>query len=249
VLAMRPRIPAAGAKAAIALDAAWVLGSAALLGWGLPALTAAGRSLIAITALIVGAFAGVQWIVLREGAIRGQTGDPIEVPDGAFRDIAHSWLSLKPWVKVWLSALNGLFLLAIPFYRVEPAAMWILIGYVASGPFLLAFMVPERGLSRILGLAHIVPWTPLFLYLCVRLFAGSPVGPQIVYSERPLIHAYLSVLAGAVAACLTFDYYDVVRWFRGERYLMGSHAAFERGASGLSRARHQPVATTLSSAG
>lgn len=146
-----------------------------------------------------------------------------------WRAIGLSWMAMKTWVKVWLFLLNGLFLLALVFLP-RPSAWYILLGYLASGPLLLGFMLIQRGLTRLLGLAHLIPWIPLLVYLVLRLTTTS-VGPRIAFAGAPLYTSYLITLTAAVGVCLALDVLDVVRWLRGERYVLGSPAAAEAGAS------------------
>ncbi len=91
-------------------------------------------------------------------------------------------------------------------------------------------MVPMRGLSRILGLGHIVPWIPLLIYLGLRI-SSEAVGPRLTAEASPALFWYVIIVVATVGVCLVFDVYDVVRWFRGERYIMGSEEAFRAGAS------------------
>src|SRR5574340_59947 len=92
-----------------------------------------------------------------------------------FQHIAASWLSMKPWVKNWLFFLNTVFIVAFAFPE-DPAAKWILLAYVASGPLLALFMIKQRGLTRLLGIAHLVPWVPLMIYIVLRL-TSDVAGP------------------------------------------------------------------------
>ena len=82
--------------------------------------------------------------------------------------IGVSWSAMKLWIKIWLFALNALFLTALAFLP-EPAARLTLAAYVASGPLLAAIMIWQRGLTRLLGIAHLVAWLPLVVYLGLRL--------------------------------------------------------------------------------
>lgn len=158
-------------------------------------------------------------------------------PRTTFQQIIASWLSLKPWVRNWLFFLNAVFLAAFAF-REDPAARWILRAYVASAPLLLWFMVRQRGLTRLLGVAHLVPWIvahlvpwiPLLLYIVLRLTSGI-AGPIVRFGAQPLFAGYLSVLLACLVVCLSLDAWDVVRYGRGERYVLGSPEAVRYGAS------------------
>lgn len=146
------------------------------------------------------------------------------------REIGRSWLAMKPWVKAWLFFLNGVFLAALAFR--DPLARWTLAAYLASGPLLLAMMLAQRGLTRLLGLAHLIPWLPLLAYTSLRL-SGDAAGPRITPGGDPALFAWALVLGAATAVCLAFDAFDVVRWIRGERFVLGTPEAARAGASRL----------------
>ncbi len=143
--------------------------------------------------------------------------------------IGRSWLSLKPWVKMWLFFLNAIFLAALVLPD-SPLRSWILYTYVAAGMCLLPIMLAQRGLTRLLGIGHLIPWVPLVVYLTLRLTSGL-AGPQLTWSSNPHRFAYVALLLSAVLVCLALDAYDLYRWLRGERYIMGSAVAVAAGAS------------------
>jgi hypothetical protein len=135
-------------------------------------------------------------------------------------DIGRSWRALPAWVKIWLFFLNAVFL-ASPLVMAGDPGLPIVLGlYLASGPFLFAFMLTQRGLSRALGTAHLMPWVPLVLYLVFRL-TGAGKGPAIHWNEEPLLWSYSLLLLTTVVICLAFDLYDWARWVRGDKALMG----------------------------
>jgi hypothetical protein len=129
--------------------------------------------------------------------------------------IAASWLSMKSRVKAWMCMVNLVFLGTLLFLP-DPTANFMLAAYMASGPWLLAIMIAQRGLTRFLGVAHLVPWLPLLLVLLTHI------------RELPV---YYVVAAVVIAICLAFDVYDLVRWFAGERFRLGAEAAARAGAS------------------
>ncbi|MEQ8801685.1 MAG: hypothetical protein RLP45_06575 [Haliea sp.] len=134
--------------------------------------------------------------------------------------ITASWWCLPRWVKIWLFALNVVFLAGIAFWE-EEAARIVLAAWVAAGPLLAAFMVTQRGLTRLLGVAHLIPWIPLVLYLELRLL-GSSAGPQITWGTDPALFTWVLILLAFTYVCLMFDVYDLLRWGRGERWRIGS---------------------------
>lgn len=161
---------------------------------------------------------------------------PATPPPTLFRQIAGSWLSMKTWVKCWLFFLNAVFLGAL-FFLDDPASTWILIAYAASGPLLIGLIIHQRGLTRLLGIAHLLPWVPLLVYLVGHLGSaqfGQPITPQ----SDARYFAYLSLLLVCLAICLALDAWDVVRYWKGERYVLGSHEAVWAGASGANPLTH-----------
>jgi len=132
-------------------------------------------------------------------------------------NIAKSWLSLRDWVKTWLIFLNIVLLGSLAFLY-DPIGKWVVIGYAASAPLLLLLIIPFRGLTRLLGLAHIVPWTPLLAYLIARLLTND-FGPQLDAESDPALFVYTIATSSAIGLCLAWDFYDVYRWLAGERYV------------------------------
>jgi len=109
------------------------------------------------------------------------------------------WLS--SWV-YWLIVINSLSLI-FAFTRNE--VHWVLTAWL--GNLLMMPMLFEAvGYVRLLGLTHIVFWTPLVIYLWRQ---RSEFGNS--WSGR-----YLWVVLATNSASLTIDYIDVVRYFLGD---------------------------------
>lgn len=223
--ARSPRLDRRRVWAFALADLAWVGSSAVVLVVAWSGLAPQGRVLIGGVALVVGTFAYLQLYGAREAISPRTSGKDASL----IRRIGLSWLSMKPWVKTWLFFLNGVFLAALLF-PAQPLTLWVLAGYVASGPLLAGMMAWQGGLTRLLGLAHLIPWTPLVVYLTLRL-TGDAVGPQIGHATHGNLYPWVLILLVTVMACLAFDVYDVVRWIRGERFVLGSPEAARRGAS------------------
>lgn len=160
---------------------------------------------------------------------------PVPEDRTTFQRIAASWLSMKTWVKVRLFALNGLFLGALALLPAAEAKI-VLLAYVASGPLLAYGMVKQRGLTRLLGAAHLVPWLPLVGYLVLRL-SSDLLGPRLSAAGDPLLFTYLVGVLVATTVCLAADAYDIWRWVKGERFVLGSPEAARAGASLVAPAR------------
>lgn len=188
-----------------------------------------------IVSLAVAAFVGSVGVIQLWALSKNRTPVPLDdrLPDhfSLASAIAASWLSIKSWVKYWLFALNAVFLLGLALWP-DPLARYTLAAYVASGPWLVAIMIPQRGLTRLLGVAHLVPWIPLVAYLALRL-GSDGVGPQLTFAAMPFQWAYAVALLSITSICLAIDIVDVWRWYRGERYRLGSTNAARAGASSL----------------
>ena len=109
------------------------------------------------------------------------------------------WLQL--WI-LWLALLNGASLLFL--HRSE--ARWVLAAWLAS-LFTMSRLFDEFGYTRILGLAHLLWWSPLVVYLFRRRasFGEGAFG------------GWARWLAITNAVSLAIDSVDVARFVLGER--------------------------------
>jgi len=140
----------------------------------------------------------------------------------------RSWRSMKTWVMAWLWYLNVVYWGAFLFLD-RPEAWWALAAYLAVGPFIVAMVRTQRGLTRLSGLIHL-PWVPFAVYLGLRLFTGT-LGAPVAAADSALYYGWLQILFWSTIICLGFDAVDVARWLRGERYVIGTPAAYAAGAS------------------
>ena len=66
----------------------------------------------------------------------------------------------------------------------------------------------QMGYVRLLGIVHVILWTPLFVYLFLRAKNG----------EMPLLcRLVIWMFVATLAVSLVFDYTDVARYLLGER--------------------------------
>lgn len=219
-------------------DVVWFLGSVALVGANCFVTTVGGQVstiLVAIGVLSLG-LAQIWLLAEIKSAGRPEHSAPEAVQNdfvplklGRAQAIIVSWVSMKRWIKIWLFALNGLFLAATMFLY-DPAANLILAAYVASGALLASIVIWQRGLTRLLGFGHLLPWLPLVAYLGLRL-GTEAAGPRISPDVSPVLFGYISTLLIALVVCLVLDAHDCWRWWRGERYRLGSKNAAIAGAS------------------
>lgn len=184
-------------------DLLWWTASLAFVAAGVCFTTLSGVVSILVVAMAVAALGVAQLAIL------GVSKSGLSTKDH-WRRIGRSWLSLPLWVKIWLFAMNAAFL-AAPFFLSWADAHVILIAYAATGPLLLGFAVYEGGLTRLMGVGHLLPWIPLLGWLGYWLTATD---------HRIEAVAYVAFLTGLIAICLVFDIYDLLRWMRGERRIL-----------------------------
>ena len=118
-------------------------------------------------------------------------------------------LNAQPaWVQIWVTwlALINSASIIFAFSRVE--ARWVLVAWVVAFTGVMTLFA-IFGFERILGLGHIIAWTPLLIYLYRRR-------GDIFLTHGSGIYLHLLFLTNAVS--LAFDYVDLVRYFLGHGY-------------------------------
>lgn len=189
-------------------DLSWWLASLGLIAAGIGVNAPQGVLVFSLIAVGV-ALLGMTQVTLLAAARRGVS------PRAHLQDIGRSWMALPQGVKLWLYALNAAFLTSALFLPGEPART-ALIAYVASGPVLMAFAGHHGGMTRHMGIAHLVPWLPLLAWQASNLASGAWSGPAA---------AHAALLAAFVAICLALDVWDLWRWLNGDRGVLGRPAA------------------------
>jgi hypothetical protein len=72
----------------------------------------------------------------------------------------------------------------------------------------MAWIYEQMGYVRLMGIVHVILWTPLFVYLFLRAKNG----------EMPLLcRLAIWMFVATLAVSLVFDYTDVARYLLGER--------------------------------
>jgi hypothetical protein len=121
-------------------------------------------------------------------------------------------IALQPkWVGYWLDwLLFGAFVLpiALLIWRQSRIAAVATIVTSAAGAFGVQWLYSHLGYVKLLGLPHIVLWTPLAYYLFVQVRRGDmPPWPRRI----------MMVVLATIMISLAFDYADIVRYALGER--------------------------------
>ena len=107
------------------------------------------------------------------------------------------------WVPIWVNVMGAILLFAIPFSFVRVEARWVLLGVLAGGIGTLV-VYNYFGYQRILGLGHILFWTPTLIYLFGRR--------KKLRIRETLSGKWLALAAVTIAISLVFDYSDFIRW-------------------------------------
>jgi hypothetical protein len=130
-----------------------------------------------------------------------------------------SWLQL--WVLVLVvTNLAGIFFVigkAENGWKVRAEPIGILISFFVAA-VIMNWMYGEFGYVRLLGLAHLIAWLPVYAWIVTR---RGGIGSQSVFGKY--IHLYL-VVAGV---SLIVDLIDVIRYLIGDGELFNRWAAID----------------------
>ena len=112
------------------------------------------------------------------------------------------------WVLIWVNAMVFVLAIAIPFSFSYKEARWILLGSVLGmlgtiGAYALF------GFTRLLGLGHILFWTPTLIYIIT--VRGWKTYHKTLFSRWMILAAII------IGISLAFDFIDLLRWILGER--------------------------------
>ena len=112
------------------------------------------------------------------------------------------------WVVTWFNFMMLIFGLSVPLSFSYKEARVILLGSflgVAAMIFLYAFF----GFTRILGLGHILFWTPTLIYMLTVRGRGT--------LGKTFLARWVFIAILVMGISLAFDVVDLLRWILGER--------------------------------
>lgn len=139
-----------------------------------------------------------------------------ELPKTLAEAMATEPLWLRAWIQLLIVAnLGALFFVVGRVdgrWRVRPEPIAILVGFAAAGMSMGA-LYEQVGYVRLLGLAHLVFWGPVFAWI---LLARRQIHPP-----RSLFGAYLRFYLVIAGISLAIDALDVVRYLAGDGQLWG----------------------------
>jgi hypothetical protein len=119
--------------------------------------------------------------------------------------------SATGWILVWLYWLGYAIVLTpviLAFSKATRRDALIVLLTNISVVAAMGWLYEQIGYVRVLGIVHVILWTPLFVYLFGRAKNGEMTLPF-----RLVIWLFVATLA----VSLVFDYVDVVRYLLGER--------------------------------
>ena len=121
--------------------------------------------------------------------------------------LGHQSLCVRLWLD-WLVFGSLALPLALLIWRQSrlPAVAAVVAGM--AGAFGVGWLYGQMGYVKLLGLPHIIFWTPLAIYLFMQLRrVDLPLWPRRI----------MIVVLATVVISLAFDYADSIRYFFGER--------------------------------
>ena len=92
-------------------------------------------------------------------------------------------------------------------WRVRFESVAILVSFFAAAVF-MSWLYTRVGYVRLLGVAHLVFWTPAYVWVLSRRRA---IGVEGLYGK------YLLIYLGVAGTSLVIDVIDLVRYLLGER--------------------------------
>jgi hypothetical protein len=115
------------------------------------------------------------------------------------------------WVQIWLNVLFvGAYVLPLALFIWAPsrrAGIVTVLGSVLAGAGIF-WLYAQLGYVRLLGLPHILIWTPLVVFLW-----GQSKRPDMPRAPRLILYTVMAV----IAVSLAFDYVDAARYILGDR--------------------------------
>ncbi|MEP0944375.1 MAG: hypothetical protein ABJH63_07265 [Rhizobiaceae bacterium] len=129
----------------------------------------------------------------------------------AFQAFDADVQKLPQWVQIWVDIIGFSLMVSTVALLIgsttRKLGLYVLFTIVATVA-IMTVLHAQMGMVRLLGIVHVVLWTPMVIVLWRRLKSNPPTK---IYAAAIILLMVISVLA------LIFDYYDVVRWMLGER--------------------------------
>jgi len=119
----------------------------------------------------------------------------------------NEYVALQPlWLQIWLLILVGINFAAILFVLKDWRPRIIILAFILVA-LIMGSMFERFGYTRILGLVHVIVWTPLLAYL----WKTRKKYPEHIWTNR-----YIYLFVAIVGMSLVVDYIDVIRYLLGD---------------------------------
>lgn len=105
-------------------------------------------------------------------------------------------------VQIWMNWMMIIFLACLIFVYKHVSARYIFAAFVITLPIAL-FIFDQTGNIHLLGIAHIIGWLPLSIYLIKVEFIGQTDKLKTPYG------IYLLLLLATITTSLVFDFRDI----------------------------------------
>ena len=115
-------------------------------------------------------------------------------------------MNQAPWLVAWVGWIVFVNVVSVIFAIRHAEARWVLVAFVVNVP-LMNLLYDSYGFVRVLGLSHIIVWTPLLVFLILRRSRFNPRTP---------FGAWITALMVTNATSLVVDYVDLARFLMGD---------------------------------
>ena len=122
------------------------------------------------------------------------------------------------WISVWLNwMLVGAFILPLTLFIWRQtrllAALTLITGVLSAVS--VSYLYDTMGYVKLLGLPHIILWTPLAIFMIHKLRGDLPKYARWI----------ILIVLATILISLAFDYTDVIRYFLGNTTALAMPAA------------------------
>ncbi|MEP1209653.1 MAG: hypothetical protein ABJM29_01080 [Rhizobiaceae bacterium] len=129
----------------------------------------------------------------------------------AFQAFDADVQKLPQWVQMWMDFIGMVLVVSTVALLIGKTTRGLglyMLGSTVVVVAIMTWMHSQMGMVRLLGIVHVVFWTPLVIYLWRRLRDNPP---------SRFYWVIMVALGLTCTAALVFDYYDVFRWIVGQR--------------------------------
>jgi len=127
-----------------------------------------------------------------------------------FIDIWNSFRSIPGWVQIWVMFILMPVNLASLFFMSKPmGGVLAFLAIIGMAPNIVV-MLKERGVSKLMAIPHLLPWT--ILVIIILFFRPEASGSYAFFLMLLLVINLISLI---------FDYRDTMAWLKGDRAIAG----------------------------